>query len=271
MSVPAHVLRGLLCAGVALLCVGCELLGEGTSGSIESDITFQVAEVHPPATDGAPRPPTLQFSMRTVEQFPCLGYQIEHTFDRSDARIVVRATGIDAPDGACATAIGPATAQRDLSLAPGTYTLVFFNGDQRDAYRLAVTAEQIEIAPQGTPQWTEPEARLFWRYPEDSFAFHCGTTEEATQLCTDFARRLQDLPLTPIEAPEEGVWPYKRQPDGYWVNAPSRFYRYSDEATWTAVKERLRQFTRERIQGRDGIGLEVRNWRDDRLASWMVE
>lgn len=275
-SSECHRRHGRWSAVVLLVLVffsaaGCEIIGmseDDPARRIDYEIEFRVAEKHEVAPE-APDVPKIFFTMRTKTNFGCAGYDIRHEVERADHRVVVRALGIGGPTG-CLTVLAPASARFELPLDPGTYTLVLVNGELRDEYRAVVTDRKVEVTAARTG-WTEPIATLYWRYPRDSFAYYCGTTRETKSLCTDFESRLQDLPLTRIEVPEDGEWPYRLQTTGHHYDAPAQFYRYPDESTWEEVKARLRTFTRERIQDREGIGLEVENWLFDGVMSWMVD
>ncbi len=272
-----HVQRrfgaGFVFLALAALCnSGCDVLDvsrNDVAGRIDHDVTFKLAEGH---VLGAATPdvPKLFFTMQTKEIFGCLGYQIRHSVDRVGDAVILHALEIEHPGDVCLGALGPATARFEVSLPSGIYALVLVNGEIRDEYVVTVTDRYVEIKS-GEAAWTEPAATLQWRYPHNSFAYYCGTTLDAKSICTEFASRLGDLPLTQIEVPEYGEWPYRLQSQGHYFDATARFYSYPDEATWEAVKDRLRAFTRERIVGQQGVGLTVENWLLDAVSSWLVD
>lgn len=250
----------------SLLWTACEVIGgpEKKTRAINHLIEFRLAEEHEIAPT-APDVPKIFFTMSTEDPFGCSGYRIQNEVVRSGERITVRVTGIDPPDGLCVPVGAPASARHSLSLDPGAYTLVLANGDLRDEYTATVTDRRIELEAR-TRQWTEPDGLLYWRYPRDSFGYYCeGPTEE---ICDGFESRLETLPLTSIEVPDRGAWPYNR---GHrmelYLNAPGQFYRYPDENTWSDVETRLRDFACER----DSAEIVVRNWLSDSVRSWGVE
>jgi len=262
----------VLCALLVFTGGGCEVVGvfqKDPDRRVDHDIQFQVAEEHE-IGPVAPDVPEIVFTMRTKKNFGCLGYRIRHEIERTKTKIVLRFLGIESPGEVCLAALGPASARFQLPLDVGSHTLVLLNGEIRDEYTIDVTNKRIEVTSVES-EGTEPIATLHWRYPRDSFAYYCGTTLDTKSLCTDFQDQLEDLSLSRIEVPEEGVWPYSLRSKGHHFDAPAQFYRYSNKATWEEVKARLRTFTRERIRDREGIGLEVENWLFGGVMSWMVD
>lgn len=252
--------------------LGCDGIGvfkDNSTRPVDHELVLRLAEQHEIAPE-APDVPSLFFTMRTKKNFGCSGYRIRREVEHTNDQVVVQILGIKGPEANCSAVLAPASARFKLPLDLGTYTLMLVNGEIRDEYTVTVTNQRVEmkIVDAG---WTEPTATLHWRYPRDSFAYFCGTTQETTALCADFEARLQDLPITRIEVPEEGEWPYRLQSKGYKFDAPAQFYRYPDVAMWEEIKARLRTFTQERIRNRDGIGLEVENWLFDGVRSWMVD
>lgn len=278
LRVGLRVVPALICF---VLLAGCEPLDftESLRGdddlirSIEQEVIFDVSERH----FSQPADPLLALVLSTKGHFGCLGYRIRHTIDRTEDDVIVRALDIDLPGGICLTALGPASATIELPFEPGTYRLVLINGDFRDEYAVRITERYVELErytyvqlEPPTPAWTEPTETLNWRYPPNSFAYYCGTLTEDKDLCTDFAARIEELPVTRINVPESGAWPYALTSQGHYYDAPARFYVYPDHAIWEKVTEELRTFSREHLQNRQGVGLTVRNWRWDQVNSWAL-
>lgn len=269
-QLPQALTRSAFAVLLLLTVSGCDVLGgSGTTRSgIEHDVVVHLAEQHGFGADH-PDEPRLVFSMRTEEELPCMNYKIRYDLDRTRDRVSIRAREIVRP-AICLTALGPARASFELPLEQGAYDLVLLNGPAVDRYTVTVTETAVELEPRNT-SWTRPASRLNWKFPRDSFAFYCGTLTETKSLCTDFEARLKNLSLTSLEVPEVGQWPYALSSQGHYYDAPARFYRYPDAATWDEVKERLRTFTRERLTDQEGTGLQVRNWLGDAVRSWMVD
>ena len=263
----------VLILSVAFSNVGCDVVGltkDDPTGGIDHEVEFRLAEEHVVSLASEPtNVPELFFTMRTKENLGCGTFRILHDLERAGNEVVIRALEIEEPEFTCASPKEPATARFRLALNPGKYTLTLINGKVRDRHTATVTKQRVKLTSEEA-DWTEPTATLYWRHPRNSFVHYCGTTSETKSLCTDFAARLQELPLTRIEVPEEGKWPYPLVDDGHYYSAPPRFYRYPDQQTWEQVKTRLRRFTRERVQDREGIGMEVWNWQSDRVLSWRI-
>jgi hypothetical protein len=236
--------------------------------SVEHNLRFQVVEDW--ENSGKPVDPALFLKMETADTLRCINFRIQHTFERRGSQLVVRVLDVELPTSICLTALGPAKARRRLSIEPGTYTLTLVNGSVQDTYEVSVTERRVEIEP-SEGEWTAPSDTLLWRYPRRSFGYYCGTTDDTKEICDQFRSRLQDLPLTPIDIPDRGHWPYQRRVEGHPYNAPVRFYRYPDSETWNLVKDRFRAFARRHVQGMEGVGLRIVNWRADIVRSWIVD
>lgn len=270
MRRPGYNKKTVLALLLVFAIAGCDLFGgpRSSQGEIEQEIIFDLVER---SALGAERPeePSLYFAMRTNEDFPCVNYPIRYQLDRDGDRVRIQVLEIVRPD-VCLTAIGPANASFDLALPSGTYRFLLVNGRRVDRYSVTVTDTRIELEPQ-IATWTTADSPLNWTFPHDSFGYYCGTLIETKDLCTDFEARLQDLPLTAIDVPDVGQWPYPLSSAGHYYDAPARFYHYPEPATWQKVKERLRTYTRERLSDQEGTGLSVQNWLGDAVRSWMVD
>ena len=262
----------ILCVCLAFSNVGCDIIGlsEDDSGGIDHEVEFRLAEESAVSIGSEPpNVPELFFTMQTKKNLGCGAFQILHDVEQTGEEVVIRVLEIKEPKLICLGPEGPATARFKLPLDPGKYTLTLINGKVRDQYTATVTNQRVKLTSEEA-DWTEPTAMLYWRHPRNSFVYYCGATPETKSLCTDFEARLQELPLTRIEVPEEGQWPYPLVDDGHHYSAPPRFYRYPDQQTWKQVKTRLRSFIRDRVQGREGVGMEVWNWLSDRVLSWRL-
>lgn len=246
---------------------GCDTLGDG-GPSVEHDLRFQVVEDW--GDSEKPVDPALFLKMETADTLRCVNFRIQHTLERRGSQLIVRVLDVELPTSVCLTALGPAKARRRLSIEPGTYTLTLVNGSGQDAYEVSVTEHRVTVEP-SEGEWTAPSDTLFRRYPRRSFGYYCGTTDDTKGICDQFRSRLQGLSLTSIDVPDRGHWPYRRQVEGHHYNAPVRFYRYPDSETWNLVKDRFRTFARRRVQGTEGVGLRIVNWRADIVRSWIAE
>jgi hypothetical protein len=137
-----------------------------------------------------------------------------------------------------------------------------------DSYDLEVSDFAVRLTPRDTVV-SRPEAQLVWRYPPQSFAYYCGTLVQDAWLCEAFRDSLQkNLSLILLQPPSSGTWPYPLRSDGYWYNAPARFYRYATEADFDSAGAILRSFAHAHLKNRSGAGLSLRNWRNAYYYSW---
>ncbi len=221
-------------------------------------------------TDPTARPqPTL--ALATDEIFGCANYRLNVAVRRSGRTLDLTVRDVELLGEVCLTALGPATFQTPLDVPAGTYRLRIRTGGAVDEYDLRVEADRLVLDSVRAERTRVPEP-LVWRYPERSFVYTCGTFTGDEALCGQFQARLEAaVALSEVAVPSEGVWPYPREPAGYYHNAPSRVYRYASETDFETAKDLLHVFTAEALVGRMGVGLAVANWRGDAGLSWVYE
>lgn len=266
---PAVVVAATL---VALALAGCELQGpEKDLVRTDLDITFRVAEIT--AEEGAA--PSLRLSMASKKQLGCGNYHLENRFERDGRMIDVRVLGASIGD-VCLTTVGPASAQRRLELPPGTYRLRFDHGNVTDEYRLHVNEKAVRVETISASK-SEPEASVFWRYPERSFGFSCHVVKKDEAVCAEFTARLEEkLKLEPLDVPENGAWPYRRilrkgkRDLDYRYYAPPRFYTY-EKGAFQQAGALLREFARTALDTASGHDLTLRNWRGKDFRSVYMD
>ena len=116
------------------------------------------------------------------------------------------------------------------------------------------------------------EYERFFKKPENSFYFRCGTMEESANLCEDFHNiMLKELNVEPFHFPDEGYIPYPDSSSGHYLNHPTRFYLYQNEGQFKQGGELLEDFTREKIADKEGVSLSIINWLGEGYRSWQVD
>jgi|GEM_PF-4549817 len=108
-------------------------------------------------------PSLITVVMRTEKSYPCINWSIENSLFNFGHHIRIELKGISLPN-ICFTAVGPASASRQLSLTKGTYTLQFVHKKKSDFYRLIATDSTIRINPIRSI-FTAPELGVRCNFP----------------------------------------------------------------------------------------------------------
>lgn len=267
----AGLLSSLLLIGV-LSISSCSLVGieeyPGTTSPIEGRVFFSVYEGF--ASYDREQEPVVLLKMLTEKIYGCCNFAIVADVKVLPGMISVDLQGINKPP-VCLTALGPASYDHQIDVAPGTYALVIKSNQGTDIHALVVTSDYIQVRP-GSSLVSSPQATLVWRVPERSFAYICGTTIETAWMCSDFADSLMTLPgLSEFDFPDSGFIPYwPPNSDGYWHNEPARYFKYYAEADFDSAGALLTRYKRDIIQDQQGIGLSLINWRNKWYRSWMM-
>jgi hypothetical protein len=177
----------MLLAFCILLNVHCDVFdtSDREGGSIEpfeGRVRFWIGEAYePPNMAGIP---SITLFMTTEKDYPCCNFSILNSIFVGDGSIKIYLLGIYEPD-ICLTAIGPATSQSALNLAPGEYLLQFILDGDIDEFSLTLSDSSISVVGDGS-QFMTAARSLVWRYPPQSFVYLCGTTTETSWICSDF-------------------------------------------------------------------------------------
>lgn len=266
----------LLLGGVA-----CNIFDEPRSRAPETEIPEEGLSMRfierMPHTDGQePDPdarPELLLAMKTKKIMPCVNYRILHQVNKPrESFMEVTLLGIELPGDICLTALGPATAQTPFSEKSGLTDLNIRDGGLTDLHKVTVDEERVSVSS-NIPIFSQFTARNYYRRPENSFYFRCGTLTEMAWLCDDFhLLMLSELDITEFHFPDddEGVIPYPESSSGNWHNNPTRFYLYNDVADFHRVGDLLEEFSKEQIGETQGNSLMVQNWLDEAYRSWIL-
>lgn len=234
--------------------------------SIDGRIFFKVYEGHELYyREGRPR---IILEMRTEKIYGCCNNRIVADTNRSGSYISVNLKGILFAE-ICLTSQGPAGSLDFLDLPEGIYSLNFLEWSSPDRYTLSVKKDAIEVTPGGS-YFTAPDCTVFWRYPENSFAYYCGTMTDTAWVCDDFlAHLLGEIELEEFRFPSYGEIPYARSSQGHYYDAAARFFRYQNEDDFNRAGEILAAYSREFISELEGTGLSLRNWKNRCFSSWL--
>ena len=163
------------------------------------------------------------------------------------------------------------------TLEEGVYDLEFMDGPNRCHYVLTVTEKALPfrspILPASRcPDSPQPKFRVWWRYPRNSFAVLCGTTEDSAWVNEDFlSQKLRAaVELEEITFPADGELGYPRAPQGHWVDHPARYFVYAAESDFAAAGDVLEAYVRDVIGQMPGVSIWLLNWKNQSFRSWMM-
>jgi len=236
---------------------------------VDSTVIFKITEGYPMYDCNCQ--PVIVLSMETEKIYGCMNFLIESQVKRLSADgIRVDLLGIKEPE-VCLTALGPATFTAVLDLEERSYDLLFVNGLSRDSYLLHVKPDVIQVEDQVTAgNITRPSITTYWRYPQDSFVYLCGTTEDTTWICDDFFNRLSaEIELEEFVFPDYGEICYPRSSEGYHYDMPARYFIYQSEADFDRAGEILEGYTHEVLSVNPGVMIWLKNWKDKSFRSWL--
>lgn len=233
------------------------------SNSISSNIEFMPFETSPSNTVETP---TLKLRLKTVDEFSCVNYGLITTEFINDDEFIIRFEEITEPTQ-CLTAMGPAVSE--INLTENIKKLVFINGNIIDIYSINIDNQKIDISLIENNFTTSLYDKTY-RYPENSFAFVCGTNSNNTQLYDDFLTiLLNNQELTAFEFIGAGRVPYPETSSGHWVNHPSRYFTYTNVSEFESLGQILSDFTDQNIIPNSGVSIRLISWDNRKHLSWI--
>ena len=212
--------------------------------------------------------PTTSLVFVTKTIYPCVNYSVVHETLQYGNNIIVDIKGIYI-ENICLTALGPAIGRSFVGLKNGEYQLMIRYNSVTDRYTITVTDsllimvdEQRSFTANPQPPWT--------RYPENSFVYLCGTTNETEWIYEDFLDTLtSNLNIEEFTISENAYMGYPHQPAGHYVDHPSRFFHYENESILLAAEELLKKYAVNIISQYQGVGIQIISWDNRRYYSWM--
>ncbi|OYD17638.1 hypothetical protein CH333_00025 [candidate division WOR-3 bacterium JGI_Cruoil_03_44_89] len=235
---------------------------------IEGDITFSVKEGY--REHDSISEPGIMLSMVTEKIYPCCNWSIISEVSVKGNKISIEILGIYVPE-ICLTALGPATSTSFLDISNGEYLLYFSYGNMTDGYVLTVTDSFIKVTEEVT-RFTKPEFKLFWRYPQNSFAYLCGTTTETSWICEKFLDTLlSEIDLEEFQFPDSGEIPYPRSSDGHYYDMPAKYFFYEKDEDFDKAGAILKSYTQNVITQYSGVGISLINWKNKKYLSWLFD
>ncbi|WP_210512659.1 hypothetical protein [Natronogracilivirga saccharolytica] len=216
----------------------------------------------------------LLMRMSTKKIMPCMNYQISFRlsdYGRKPRVRDIRLLSYGLPGQMCLTALGPAIGKVDFDRHKGSYRLLIRDGDLKDSFDLEITDEYVRVVPDAAT-FTRATHDVYYRRPENSFYFVCGTTNDMGHLCDDFHHKMKgELTVSEFTFPDDGWIPYPEKSSGNHYNHPTRYYTYDNVEQFHRAGELLEQFTHDEIGDKQGISLSIMNWIDEGYRSWQMQ
>lgn len=231
--------------------------------SIYTEINFMAEEIY---TTNETQEPVLKLKLITSEIYPCINYGLSTTEFINGNELIVRFEQIIEPE-LCLTAFGPATAY--IELPENTNKVTFLNGGVIDKYFIDINDQKISITLIENNFTTSLHDKTF-RFPENSFAYVCGTNTNNTNIYTDFSTIIEQNPsFTEFEFEGEGRIPYPETTNGNWVNHPPKYYKYSDSVEFNNLANIMNYYSSENIEENSGVTISIYSWNNIKFYSWI--
>jgi hypothetical protein len=257
-----HLTRMAL--AIVAACIGTSSLsGQVARGDSIRKIRLVVEE-------GAPDKPhkehALSLHMATIDQYPCLGFGIGHSFTRRRDTLEFVLSRIVAPNGDCYAAIGPAELRRELPDSAGHYTLLIGTRTTQDRLELDISDSSFVLIAKRV-SFTTADERLWWRRPPQSMAFYCENVNVALPVCDDIKRWLTVRPdVHRLRFGETGVnpyWPDSSKTPDFTVAT----FRYVDDSVLRVIRRCFAEVDT-KIKEAVGVSLTIQTWKGERITAW---
>ena len=255
-------IRAILIAFICLFLGSCNITRPHNMDNA-GKIIFTIKEVHFSSDD---QEPELYLFLQTENDYSCCNFRINTDFLVQGNDIVIDILGVELPGDVCLTAIGPARANIPLYLSNDTYSLKITYQGIRDKYTIINTDSSIICNGASTIR-TEPDIRLFWKYPEKSFALFYGSSLQDSAISEVFIDTLnQVLTLREFTFPDSGTWPYPSSSSGHAWDMPAKYYFYENENDYGRIEGIIRSFKQSHEPG----SISTFNWRNIWHRSWII-
>lgn len=257
--------RILFALSIVLTLVGCRPDSDDDNTGINTNIEFMPVELYESDAQGTP---FTALRIATTNNYPCSNYNLVTTQQSVNGELTVRFKRIDAPTN-CVTTPGPA--QIFVAMPTNTTKIIFKNGQIIDTYHVAITAQKVIITPEVT-NFTESLHTTTFRYPQNTFAYVCGTSSEDVAIYNEFLNILQSNPaFTEYIFEDDGRIPYAETSSGHEVNHPSKYFKYNNTSDFNTAGQLLENFTTQHITPNSGTGIWLQSWDNRNYMSWEFQ
>jgi len=165
----------------------------------------------------------------------------------------------------------PSTASTgfDLNISEGTYWLSIKHELYQDLFNLNINDSTIVVETISS-SFSKPTYSVFWRYPEKSFYYTCGTTTETSWMCCDFLDTLNKyIELEEFYSPEYGEFCYPTVAVGHYYEMTPKYFFYKSESDYDLAGLLLQEYSQQVIANYTGVGLVLKNWKNKSFQSWL--
>ncbi len=251
---------------ISLLFLGCEMGGNNSPDSDLNTIKITVQEgYNPPGSESIPQ---TKLIMQTDSIYSCVNYGIQTEIEISSSEINIQMGEIKLDGDICLTALGPATSSLFLDLSEGEYVLNIIQKGVTDKYKIMINDSSI-ITQTIDAEFSKPDFPVFLRYPENSFAYLCGSTIADSSICTEFLDTLSShLNLKNFSFPDSGKRSFPLASQGHYYDMPAKYFIYISETDFDKAEDILKDFTIKNIPKDSGIGISLINWKNKGFYSW---
>jgi hypothetical protein len=231
---------------------------------IETDIEFMPKEEYTNYSEvGLPQ---LKLFIMTTDFYASTSNSIQATeFFRGD-EMIIRFEKIIEPT------IGYMTIDRAYymtSLPENIDKLTLINGDSIDTYSVTINNKFVQLIPYEVHFTNSLYAKTF-RYPENSFAFICGTYTDNTFIHDEFLNLLKlNKAFEEFNFDGDGRIPYATS-IGHYVNYPTIFFKYTNEKDFDSLEQVLKRYSEENIPDNCGAVISLVSWNNKKFLSWLL-
>jgi len=157
----------------------------------------------------------------------------------------------------------------ELNIDSGNYLLSLNHKSYQDMYNLTISDSSISVENIQS-FFSIPEHSIFWRFPENSFYYTCGTTIETSWICCAFLDTLNKyISLDEFNAPDSGEFCYPTYTLGHYYEMDPKYFYYQSEADFELAGSLFIEFSQNVANNYSGVGLVMRNWTNKSFRSWL--
>ena len=220
---------------------------------VTSNLILDIEEEYP---DNKISAPVLKLSIETEDYYECANYTLVTRSLMKNNYLRVNVIG-SLLGYVCFDAFGPATIS--LELTESVQKLILTKNGISDEFMLEITDEWVSIYPLGSG-FSAFNYTKYYRYPENSFAFLCGTFPEDSVVCTQFEEILLDnLSLVEFTFPVNGKQPYP--------NAAASYFKYDNPKDLNTAGLLLKSFYNTELLSKEDISLRIIGWNNTRFRN----
>lgn len=233
---------------------------------IDDDFSFYFYEHYPNSNYVQPLEGDIFLKLMTKHVYMNSGYIVDMDITENKGVMNIILKGIEEPEIFLTT---PGAAEGIIPLHKDIKTLKFINGENEDVFNVSITDEKAVFTPHKST-FVSCKDQTYFRRPENTFAFVCGTATDNQDLREEFLKQLlATVPLTEYHFESEGVIPWQTESSGCHVNFPTLFFTYKDEGDFEKAGKLLQTFSLKNISPLIGVVMNLEDWKGKFYYSWL--